>query len=79
MNNEPAFPVADYDHQVFEAKTVEETKRYLSGMSLRDYFAAKAITGVLAESIADKLYCESIASRAYYLADQMMKAREMKE
>ncbi|WP_300727325.1 hypothetical protein [Pseudomonas sp.] len=38
----PAFPVADYDHMVFEPKTVAETKRDLSGMSLRDYFAAHA-------------------------------------
>lgn len=38
----PAFPVADYDHMVFEPKTVAETRRDLSGMSLRDYFAAKA-------------------------------------
>ncbi|WP_454870739.1 hypothetical protein [Pseudomonas gorinensis] len=39
----PAFPVADYDHMVFEPKTVAETKRDLSGMSLRDYFAARAL------------------------------------
>ncbi|MNO64673.1 hypothetical protein D3C76_554080 [compost metagenome] len=38
----PAFPVADYDHQVFQPENVEEVRRDLSGMTLRDYFAAKA-------------------------------------
>ena len=37
----PAFPV-DYDHQIFEPKDFDEAKRLMSGMSLRDYFAAKA-------------------------------------
>jgi hypothetical protein len=36
-----AFPVADYDHMAFQPATVDEHKRQLSGMSLRDYFAAK--------------------------------------
>lgn len=36
----PAFPVADYDHQTFAPKTLEENRRLRSGMSLRDYFAA---------------------------------------
>lgn len=38
----PAFPVAEYDHQTFASKTVDETRRLLSGMSLRDYFAIHA-------------------------------------
>lgn len=49
----PAFPVADYDHMVFEPKTVAETKRDLSGMSLRDYFAAKALQGMSANPYYD--------------------------
>lgn len=46
------------------------------GMTLRDYFAAKAIAGVFADSLGDKLYCEAIAERAYFLADAMLRARE---
>lgn len=36
----PAFPVADYDHRTFSPETVSETRRLLSGMSLRAYIAA---------------------------------------
>ena len=36
----PAFPVADYDHQVFNPTTVHDTERLLSGMSMREYYAA---------------------------------------
>lgn len=41
-NGGPAFPVANYDHQTFQTETVEEHRRLLSGMTLRDYFAAHA-------------------------------------
>lgn len=45
-------------------------------MTLRDYFAAKAITGVFSDGLADGLYCETLAERAYLLADAMLRARE---
>lgn len=38
----PAFPV-EFDHQTFAPRNVEEAKRLMSGMTLRDYFAAKAM------------------------------------
>lgn len=51
------------------------------GMTLRDYFAAKAITGLLAGSMADGseitkegIECASVAS--YLIADAMLKARD---
>lgn len=77
----PAFPVADMDFQTFKPSTVDEHKRLLSGMSLRDYFAAKAIPVAWAaleagyfeadaESSADKM-----AICAYQLADAMIKVR----
>ena len=56
----PAFPVADYDHMVFEPKTVAETKRDLSGMSLRDYFAAH--TAITLDDYG-VLYASSIVGR----------------
>ena len=46
------------------------------GMTLRDYFAAKAISSVFVWTLPDKLYCEVAAKTAYYLADEMLKARE---
>jgi hypothetical protein len=45
------------------------------GLELRDYFAAKAITGVFSDGLADGLYCKTIAERAYLLADAMLQAR----
>ena len=58
-------------------------------MTLRDYFAAKALQGMLAESSppdeADELmlqvdyegYCMDFAVSAYAFADAMLKAREI--
>lgn len=45
------------------------------GMDLRDYFAGKAITGLLTEANMD-YKDDAIAELAYNLADAMMKARE---
>jgi len=49
------------------------------GMTLRDYFAAKAmqsITPILYENVEPDYVYECIAGDAYLLADAMMKARE---
>lgn len=78
----PAFPVADYDHMVFEPKTVAETKRDLSGMRLRDYFAAKALPTAWT-AFADGYFeadgwdsiNEGVAVCAYQMADAMLAAR----
>jgi hypothetical protein len=45
------------------------------GMTLRDYFAAKAVQGFMGSSWNVKSF-EEMASKAYQLADAMMKARE---
>jgi hypothetical protein len=45
------------------------------GMSLRDYFAAKALQGLLANP--DKAWVESVYAKfAYKLADAMLESRE---
>jgi hypothetical protein len=59
----PAFPALD-------ARTM------LSGMSLRDYFAAKALQGVLAADTEELLSVGAIASVSYRIADAMLKERE---
>lgn len=46
------------------------------GMDLRDYFAAKAMQGMMADHTRDN-YPEEIAEHAYRIADAMMKAREI--
>ena len=67
--NEPAFPQQT------------DLKLSYTGMTLRDYFAAKAMQGAIAHGLfnADKAnvgYAEYIANIAYVYADAMLKARE---
>ena len=68
MKNEPAFPGFDYIDQ--------NNKKNPQGMTLRDYFAAKAMQ-TLMENASDiaktKLW---IAITAYSMADAMLKERE---
>ena len=45
------------------------------GMTLRDYFAAKALQGLLASDVNAPL--EQFASQSYLAADEMLKAREV--
>jgi hypothetical protein len=52
--------------------------RHTEGMTLRDYFAAKAIQGFLAYAAHKGIYAppdDELASASYQLADAMMKAR----
>ncbi len=44
------------------------------GMTLRDYFAAKAMQGIVVNGAFDKF--DHIADDAYRLADAMLRARE---
>ena len=68
----PAFP-----HHVVCANGWAETQE-LQGMTLRDYFAAKAMQGLLAQSQGTALgsTVETAAEYAYAMADAMLKARE---
>jgi len=64
MSNIPAFPIKDFPYQ--------ETH---DGLSMRDYFAAKALQGMLAESSLKATPIE-FADQAYEIADAMLKARQ---
>ena len=68
MNNPPAFPMCIDDG---------ETRKYMIGMTLRDYFAAKAMQG-FAACDDDFPSVESVAINAYKWADAMLAAREEK-
>ena len=46
-----------------------------TGMTLRDYFAAAALTGIIAKG-EDEMYPGFRASEAYALADAMLSARD---
>ena len=51
---------------------------YNPGMDLRDYFAAKALKGLLATVKDETWFQDEVASICYEMADKMMKAREVK-
>jgi predicted hydrolase (HD superfamily) len=69
MNNPPAFPSSVDDG---------ETVKYMLGMSMRDYFAARAMQGLIHHfdfgTFRDDP--ERLALWAYDAADEMLKARE---
>jgi len=48
------------------------------GMTLRDYFAAKAMQGICASGPTTEWSNSRLAAEAYDLADAMMEAREVK-
>jgi hypothetical protein len=49
------------------------------GMTLRDYFAAAALQGLLSSIEPNQLWCgEDVAVTCYRTADTMLKAREAK-
>ena len=58
MNNPPAFPSV-FDHE--------------RGMTLRDYFAANAMQGLLSSDVNAPL--ETFAKQSYKVADAMLVAR----
>jgi hypothetical protein len=46
------------------------------GMTLRDYFAAKAMTGLLTAEIVGEYSNEHVAEISYRIADAMLKTRD---
>lgn len=59
--DEPAFPHVNFVNQK------------ISGMTLRDYFAAKAMQGFITGDY--DIYNHEISTKAYAIADDMMRAR----
>lgn len=54
---------------------MEKTGGYAKDMTLRDYFAAKAMSGLLERVRTNTLVIpEKVAEDAYAVADQMLKA-----
>ena len=68
MNNPQAFPQCAYN--------LKGGYDIIGGMTLRDYFAAKAMQGLLAADTGFTMYSAQIAEISYAQADAMMKARE---
>jgi hypothetical protein len=66
--NEPAFPAMHYDLADNE-----------HGLTMRDYFAAMAMQGLLAAGRDAQYGCDTmgrLAASSYSIANEMMKARE---
>jgi hypothetical protein len=76
MKNEPAFPQPDPIANEFHQKFGTDR-----GMTLRDYFAAKAMPSIVSYflkeefHLTDHSWMEGVAMDAYKMADVMLKAR----
>jgi hypothetical protein len=64
----PAFPLHNHG--------VQTLGMHISGMTLRDYFAAKAMQGLIAAWGTGIPPAKETAQAAYSFADAMLKARE---
>ena len=63
----PAFPTT---------KPLEHWGDPNQGMTLRDYFAAKAMAALVVVYTDDKAIVDEYSQRAYAIADAMLKARQ---
>ena len=69
----------DLDNVRYKAKYRYETSgvgdeiNYSQGIALRDYFAAKAMQGMMHD--VDQPHCDYIAQKSYQMADAMLKER----
>ena len=72
-NGGPAFP--------FVLDSANGMQKYEAGMTLRDYFSAKALTGLLATcerepgGATSSLSASALAAASYEMADAMLKER----
>lgn len=72
-------PVKDDGGPVFPMEgEIAGVRIYIPGMTLRDYFAAKALVALPNIGCGADLDVEDIAIAAYQIADAMLKAREAK-
>lgn len=81
-NGGPAFPTFEMVEQYSDAKQQYVTRPHaLSGMSLRDYFAAQGLTALLwkghwSHGEGEFPYATDLALMAYVIADAMLAERE---
>lgn len=76
-NGGPAFPRTEFEYKEFQSGWPYDPSTY-SGMTLRDYFASAALTGMLLAKNHDALstHVDTAARASYAMADAMLKARE---
>ena len=74
MKNLPAFPLNTPKWHESVSDAGFQDIDFTMGMTLRDYFAAKAMQGMMVDVVQPE--CDYIAETAYKMADAMLKARE---
>jgi hypothetical protein len=73
MNSKPRNPSA-----FPKTKTAGNVSITDGGMTLRDYFAAKAMQGLVSDSQVDMAFCD-MAKWSYSMADAMLAERECEQ
>jgi len=69
----PAFPVPSQDVQMIEGRRYDLREE---GMTLRDYFAAKALMALDIQAHVARPAAQTLAKSAYEIADAMLEARK---
>jgi len=76
-NGGPAFPKSGFYTEESDSKFDNEPE---SGMSLRDYFAGQALSGMCSIEDGNRMSCrEEAAKTAFELADAMLTERQKGE
>ena len=88
MKNTKAFPSKEFDLNISKSLGGTCFKNHEQGMDLRDYFAAKAMQGMVSSFYLNAKTSDSpsklleqmklINKNAYWFADRMIKEREIK-
>jgi len=59
-----------------EQKEKPKAIPFLEELSMRDYFAAKAMQGIVSREVSDMKWINTYATNAYKMADAMLEARK---
>jgi hypothetical protein len=77
MNKETGGPAFPQNTKIVAPAGQELHHGFMGGMTLRDYFAAKAMQGMFASSLVPQnVTNDEIAAESYKIAAAMLKARE---
>jgi hypothetical protein len=81
MSNNTGGPAFPQNTKIVAAAGQELHQGFIGGMTLRDYFAAKAMQGLISSRHTDYENGwydeEQLAGSAYKMADAMLKARQV--
>ncbi len=83
MKNKPAFPCeveVNKERTEFQAKQIGNNTFLEHGITIRDYFAGKALIGLILNNVDSDFQisdaCKIAAELSYKIADEMMEARK---